>query len=141
MEFIFLHVDKHQCFFKLALFLMEFARHAQSTQNRKLVIFYNILKKKLSQLLLYSIAMQNIQIFYRGPVKKSTLFLIQTEILPSLIKKYISSEGVVISKFFTCLSLFKIMMCKENDLFKKIICAEIDSWHVLLIREQVENDQ
>ena len=85
--------------------------------------------------------MQNIQIFYWGPVKKSTLFLIQTEILPSLIKKYISSEGVVISKFFTSLSLFKIMMCKENDLFKKIICAEIDSWHVLLIREQVENNQ
>ena len=48
----FLHANKHQSFYKLALsFLMEVARHVQSTQNRKLVIFF-----------------QNIQIFYGGPV-------------------------------------------------------------------------
>ena len=36
----FLHEDKHQSFYKLALsFLIEVARHIQSTQNRKLVIF------------------------------------------------------------------------------------------------------
>ena len=36
----FLHADKHQSFCKLALlFLMEVARHVQSTQNRRLVIF------------------------------------------------------------------------------------------------------
>ena len=41
----FLHADKHQGFCKLALlFLMEVARHVQSTHYRKLVIFYNILR-------------------------------------------------------------------------------------------------
>ena len=36
----FLHADKHESLYKLALsFLMEVARHVQSTQNRKLVIF------------------------------------------------------------------------------------------------------
>ena len=36
----FLHADKHQSFYKLALsFWVEMARHIQSIQNRKLVIF------------------------------------------------------------------------------------------------------
>ena len=36
----FLHADKHQSFYKLALlFLMEMARHVQRIQNMKLVIF------------------------------------------------------------------------------------------------------
>ena len=62
----FLHADEHQSFFfKLALlFLMEVNRHIQSTQNRKLVIILQYIKKKVSQLLLCSIMMQNIQIFY-----------------------------------------------------------------------------
>ena len=38
-EVHFLHADKHQSFYKLALFLMEVARHVQSNQNGKLVIF------------------------------------------------------------------------------------------------------
>ena len=63
----FLHADKHQSFFKLALlFLMEATRHIQSTQNRKLVIFLQYIKKKVLQLLLCSIVMQNIQIFFGG---------------------------------------------------------------------------
>ena len=63
----FLHADKHQSFYKLALsFLMEVASYVQSTQNRNLVIFLQDIKKKLSQLLLCSILMQNIQIFYGG---------------------------------------------------------------------------
>ena len=48
------------------LFLMELAGHVQSTQNRKLVIFLQHLKKKVSQLLLCSIVIQNNQIFYGG---------------------------------------------------------------------------
>ena len=37
----FLHADEHQSFYKLGLlFLMEVARYVQSTQNRKLVIFF-----------------------------------------------------------------------------------------------------
>ena len=63
----FLHADKNQSFYKLALLsLMEVARHVQSTQNRKLVIFLQYLQKKLLQLLLSSIVMQTIQIFYWG---------------------------------------------------------------------------
>ena len=55
--------------YKLALsVLIEVARHVQSTQNRKLVIFLQYIKKKVSQLHMISIVMQNIQIFYGGPV-------------------------------------------------------------------------
>ena len=47
----FLPADKHQSFYKLALlYLMEVARHVQSTQDRKLVMFLQNIKKKLSQL-------------------------------------------------------------------------------------------
>ena len=65
----FLHADKHQSFYKFTLsFSAEVARHIQSTQNRKLVMFLQYREKKVSQLLLCSIMMQNIQIFYGGPV-------------------------------------------------------------------------
>ena len=48
----FWHVDKSQSFYKLVLsFLMEVAIHVQNAQNRKLVIFSQYIKKKLSQLL------------------------------------------------------------------------------------------
>ena len=46
MEFIFSHVDKHHSFYKLALsFFMEVARFVQSNQ-KKLVIFLQFIKKK-----------------------------------------------------------------------------------------------
>ena len=62
---VFLHADKpqHFCKFRL-LFSVKVARHIQSTQNRKLVMFLQYLKKNVLQLLLCSIVMQNIQIFY-----------------------------------------------------------------------------
>ena len=57
----FLHANKHKSFYKLALsFLKEVARHVQSTQNRKLVMFLQYIRKKVSQLFLCSIVMQNI---------------------------------------------------------------------------------
>ena len=72
----FLHADKHQSFYKLALsILMEVASYVQSTQNRNLVIFLQDIKKKLSQLLLCSILMQNIQIFYGGQFMFVVTFL------------------------------------------------------------------
>ena len=66
----FLHADKHQSFYKLALsFSIELPKHVQSTQNRKLVKFLKKnIKKKVLQLFWCSIVMQNIQIFYGGPV-------------------------------------------------------------------------
>ena len=79
-----MHADKHQSFHKLALsffyklalsFLMEVASYVQSTQNRNLVIFLQDIKKKLSQLLLCSILMQNIQIFYGGQFMFVVTFL------------------------------------------------------------------
>ena len=71
-----MHADKYQSFCKLVLFfLMEGVRHVQTTQNRKLVIFLQYIKKTLKLLLCVycnakhlSIVMQNIQIFYGGPV-------------------------------------------------------------------------
>ena len=59
---------KHQNFYKLALsFLMKVARNVQSTQNRKLVNVLQYVKKKVLQMLLCSIVMQNIQILYGVP--------------------------------------------------------------------------
>ena len=49
-------------------FLMKVARHVQSTIKGSLLNFSNILRKVL-QLLLCSIMMQNIQILYWVPVK------------------------------------------------------------------------
>ena len=76
----FLHADKHQNFYKLGLlFLMEVTRYVWSTKNKKLLIFFQYIKKRVSQLLLCSIVIQNIQIFYRGPVMYIvTCFLTQT---------------------------------------------------------------
>ena len=45
----FLHEGKHQSFYKLVLvFLMEVARHVQSTQNRKLLILKYLKKKSIA---------------------------------------------------------------------------------------------
>ena len=42
-----MHADKHESFHKIAFFFfMKVARHVQSTQDRKLVIFLQYLKKK-----------------------------------------------------------------------------------------------
>ena len=59
MGFIFCMEIKSFC--KLALsFLMEVARHAQNTQNSRLVVLFQYIKKKVLELLLCSIVMQNI---------------------------------------------------------------------------------
>ena len=73
----FLHADEHQSFYKLGLlFLMEVARYVQSTQNKMLVIFLQI----MLQLLLCSIVMRNIQIFDGGPAMLIvTCFLAQPD--------------------------------------------------------------
>ena len=53
----FLYVDNHQSFKKLALsFLIEVARHVQSTQNRKLVIFLQYIKKVETAFVFYCVA-------------------------------------------------------------------------------------
>ena len=50
----FLHAHKHQSFYQLTLsFLMEVARHIQSTQNRKLVIFLQYEKSTTSTFVFY----------------------------------------------------------------------------------------
>ena len=72
-----MHADEHQSFYKLGLlFLMEVARYVQSTQNKMLVIFLQI----MLQLLLCSIVMRNIQIFDGGPAMLIvTCFLAQPD--------------------------------------------------------------
>ena len=63
-----MHPDKRQSLYKLVLSsLVEAARHLQNAQSRKLVIFLQYIRKNVATALC-SIVMQNIQIFYRGPV-------------------------------------------------------------------------
>ena len=79
------------------LILMQVARCVQTTQNRKSVIFL----LRVLQLLLCSIVMQRIQIFYRGPaIFIVTCFLAQpdcTNVLPkhwnTMIKHQLCWEG------------------------------------------------
>ena len=64
----FWHADKRQSFYKLVLsFLIEVAIHIQNTQNGKLLIFLQHIRKNVATALC-SIEMKNIQIFYRFPV-------------------------------------------------------------------------
>ena len=49
----------------------------ESTQNKRLVIFLQYIKTKVSQMLFCSIVMENIQIFYGGPVMFVVTFLFQ----------------------------------------------------------------
>ena len=75
--------DKHQSVYKLAFykFLTEVPRHVKSTQNSKLVLFLQYIKKNVLQLLLRSVAMQNIR-FFTGIQSCSLLLVInETEML------------------------------------------------------------
>ena len=77
-----LYANKHQNVYMLALsILIEVARHFESTQIGKLVIFLQCVKKKVSKLILCSTVMQNIQIFYRGPV----MFVVTCSLLSSML--------------------------------------------------------
>ena len=77
----FWHTDKRQSFNKLVLsFLMELTRHVQNTQNRKLVIFLQYIRKKVVTALC-SIVMQNIQIFYKGPVMFVVTYFSQIDVI------------------------------------------------------------
>ena len=72
-EVQFLHADKHQKFLQVGI--AGFDRSGQicpSTKNRKLIISLQYIKKIVSQLLLCSIVMQNIQPFYGG----SAMFIV-----------------------------------------------------------------
>ena len=60
-----MHVDEHQSFYKLGLLVL--------MEVGKLVICL----QRVLQLLLCSIVMENIQIFYRGPAMIITCFLAQ----------------------------------------------------------------
>ena len=64
LQYLYNISKKEEVFISWDYFFMEVARYVQSTQNRKLVIFL----QRVLQLLLCSIVMQNIQIFYGGPV-------------------------------------------------------------------------
>ena len=57
-------------------FLMEVTRHVQNTQNKKLVIFFDILRK-FAETALCSIVMQSIQIFYGGPVMSVVTYILK----------------------------------------------------------------
>ena len=64
----FWYADKRQSFYKLVLsLLMEVTRHVQNTQNGKLVIYSQYVRKNVAAAFC-SIIMQDIQIFYRSPI-------------------------------------------------------------------------
>ena len=118
-EVDFLHADKHQSFYKLGLlFLIEVASYVQSTKNRKLVIFLQYIKKRVLQLLLCSIVMQNIPIFYWGPVMFiATCFLAQPDcrnFLPehsnTIIKQQLCGK-----KLLSLLPLFQVDLFQEKQ--------------------------
>ena len=62
---------------------MELAKYVQSTKNRKLVIFLQYIKK-VSQLLLCFIVMQNIQLFYGGPVSLLLLVSLHSQTVENI---------------------------------------------------------
>ena len=96
----FLHVDKHQNFYTLALScFMEVARHVQSTQ-RKLVIFLQFIKKIVSQ-------MQNIHISYGGSSHvRCYLFL------------SVTSFSVIATLFDVASCIFKLKDFKCSNSFR-----------------------
>ena len=63
----FWHADKRQNFHKLVLsFLMEVARHFQNTQNRKLVIFLQYIKKNCPNCFVFYCDAKHSDILLRG---------------------------------------------------------------------------
>ena len=99
---------------------MEVTRYIQSTKNRKLVIFLQYIKKKVLQLLLCSIVMQNIQIVYGGPATFIvTCFLAQPDrrnFPPqrsnTIIKQQLCGEGLP-----SFLSLLQLMFFKKSMVY------------------------
>ena len=72
--------DKRQSFYKLVLsFLIKLTRHVQNTQNRKLVIFLQYIRKNVVTALC-CIVMQNIQIFYKDPVMFVVTYFSQIDV-------------------------------------------------------------
>ena len=117
MKLIFCMQDKHQSFYKLGLlFLIEVARYVQSTKNRKLVIFLQYIKKRVSQLLLCSIVMQNIPIFYWDPVMFiATCFLAQPD-----CRNFLPEHSNTIIKQQLCeKELLSLLPLLQVDLFQE----------------------
>ena len=97
----FWHADKHQSFYKFLLsFLMEVARHVQNTENRKLVMFLQYIRKNVATAL-FSIVMQNIQIFYRGSVMFFVTCFSQIDVISiiEIEKKYLQSTWIFFYRF------------------------------------------
>ena len=59
---------------------MEVARHVQNTQNRKLVIFLQYIRKIVATALCF-IVMQNIQIFCRDQVMFAVTCFLQIDVI------------------------------------------------------------
>ena len=116
-EVDFLHGDKHQSFNKLeSSFLMEVAKFVESTQNRNSVIFLEYAKKKEWQILLYTIVMQNIQIFYG--VQSCLLLLVGSNIIYKTIYKIIAYPIHSFDSLFK-LSLYIVILLKKKRFKKK----------------------
>ena len=98
----FWHADKRQIFHNFLLFfLMEVSIHVQNTQNRKLVIFSQYIRKNIGTAL-WSIVIQKILIFYRDSITFDVTCFSQIGII-SIIEiqsKYLRSTWIYLYRFY-----------------------------------------
>ena len=98
---------------------MEVTRHSQGTQNSKLVILLQYIKKKVLQLLLCFIVMQNIQIFYEGRVNVfchllAAPYLLEDNKLSFSWQYYIATGNIIFNQILHLVSKKIKSKSKEN---------------------------
>ena len=128
-EVYFLHADKHQKFLQVGI--AGFDRSGQicpSTKNRKLIISLQYIKKIVSQLLLYSIVMQNIQPFYGG----SAMFIVSCFFAQSDCRDFLPEHCTTIIKQQLCRRSFHLCcLCSKLTFFKRsrVCCSKSNYDH------------
>ena len=124
-----MHADKHQKFLQVGI--AGFDRSGQicpSTKNRKLIISLQYIKKIVSQLLLYSIVMQNIQPFYGG----SAMFIVSCFFAQSDCRDFLPEHCTTIIKQQLCRRSFHLCcLCSKLTFFKRsrVCCSKSNYDH------------
>ena len=128
-EVYFLHADKHQKFLQVGI--AGFDRSGQicpSTKNRKLIISLQNIKKIVSQLLLCSIVMLNIQIFYGG----SVMFIVSCFFAQPDCRDFLPEHCTTIIKEQLCRRSFHLCcLCSKLTFFKRsrVYCSKSNYDH------------
>ena len=115
----FWHNIKRQSFYKLVLsFLLEVARLVQNTQNRKLVIFLQYIKKKFSQLLCVLLWCKTFR-YFTGVQSCSLLHVIMTISLRKLQSSVWYGRTAKIQKL-QILQIYPKYYCTFNILLSRV---------------------